>query len=120
MRLLANENFPGAAVAALADAGHDVAWIRTEAPGMKDVDVLAWAAREDRILVTFDQDFRELARQFGLPPRCGIILFRIPFPPARNVGQRLSDLISARADWAGHFSVIEPARVRMRRLARQL
>jgi len=113
MRFLANENFPGAAVAALEAAGHDVLWIRTEAPGTNDLDVLAWAAR---ILLTFDKDFGELARQSGLPSTCGVVLFRIPMPSTRDVAQRLLTLISARTDWAGHFSVIEPARVRMRRL----
>jgi uncharacterized protein (DUF433 family) len=54
MRFLANENFPGAAVSALEAAGHDVVWIRTAAPGTTDPDVLAWAAREERILHTFD------------------------------------------------------------------
>ena len=67
MRLLADENFPGAAVAALEAAGHDVVWVRTEAPGTIDSDVLAWAAREERILLTFDKDFGELARGSALP-----------------------------------------------------
>ena len=96
MRFLANENFPGAAVAALADAGQDVVWIRTEAAGMNDIDVLAWAAREGRILLTFDKDFGELARQSGLPSTCGVILFRIPMPSARDAPQRLVNLIGAR------------------------
>jgi len=33
MRLLTNENFPLDAVEALRSAGHDVAWVRTDAPG---------------------------------------------------------------------------------------
>jgi hypothetical protein len=36
MHFLANENFPGAAVAALEATGHDVVWIRTAAPGIAD------------------------------------------------------------------------------------
>jgi hypothetical protein len=43
-------------------------------------------------------------------------LFRTPIPRAANVGQRLSDLVTARDDWAGHFSVVELGRVRMRPL----
>jgi predicted nuclease of predicted toxin-antitoxin system len=54
MRFLANENFPGAAVAMLKSAGHDVIWIRTAAPGASDPEVLAWAARAARVLLTFD------------------------------------------------------------------
>jgi hypothetical protein len=117
MRLLANENFPGAAVAALTTDGHDVVWIRTAAPGMADPDVLAWAVREGRIRLTFDKDFGELARGSSLPSTCGVILFRMPMPRPGEVGRRLADLVAARSDWAAHFSVIEPGRVRMRRLA---
>jgi Domain of unknown function (DUF5615) len=40
MRFLANENFPGSAVAVLREAGHDVAWVRTAAPGIADPEVL--------------------------------------------------------------------------------
>jgi predicted nuclease of predicted toxin-antitoxin system len=116
MRFLANENFPRAAVAALEATGHDVVWIRTSAPGSTDPDVLAWAAREQRILLTFDKDFGELARKSGLPRECGIILFRTPMPQPSNV-RHLVDVIAARDDWAGHFSVVEPGRVRMRELS---
>jgi predicted nuclease of predicted toxin-antitoxin system len=116
MRFLANENFPGAAVTALQAAGHDVIWVRIVAPGMTDPDVLAWAVREERILLTFDKDFGELALEAALPPACGVVLLRTPMPKPGNVGRRLADLITARDDWAGHFSVIEPGRVRMRPL----
>jgi hypothetical protein len=34
MRFLANENFPGTAVAAIKAAGHDIEWVRSAAPGM--------------------------------------------------------------------------------------
>lgn len=36
MRFLANENFPGDAVEALRHQGHDVTWIRTDAPGIAE------------------------------------------------------------------------------------
>jgi predicted nuclease of predicted toxin-antitoxin system len=72
------------------------------------------AARDERILLTFDKDFGELARGSPLPPTCGVV--RMPMPKPGDVGQRLADLVSARDDWAGHFSVIEPGRIRMRPL----
>jgi hypothetical protein len=52
MRFLANENFPGDAVTQLKAAGHDIVWVRVAAPGIKDEDVLAWAAQEARIVLT--------------------------------------------------------------------
>ena len=81
MRFLANENFPGAAVAVLKAAGHDIVWVRTAAPGSTDPDVLAWAVRDERI----DKDFGELARASQLPRAYGIVLLRMPMP-------RLSDV----------------------------
>lgn len=90
MRFLANENFPGNAVTALRAAGSDVVWIGTEAPGSSDQAVLAWAARDERVLITFDKDFGELAKASGLPARCGVILLRVPMPRPDKVGERLA------------------------------
>jgi predicted nuclease of predicted toxin-antitoxin system len=78
--------------------------------------VPAWAAREERILLTFDKDFGELAKGSALPRTRGVVLLRTPMPRSGDVGQRLTELITARDDWAGCFSVIEPGRVRMRPL----
>ncbi len=116
MRFLANENFPAAGIATIAEAGHDIAWVRTLAPGSKDEEVLAWAVRENRILLTFDKDFGELAWRAKLPAASGIVLFRIPMPPPGRVGSKLASRIAERSDWAGHFAVIEPQRIRMRNL----
>ncbi|TMJ52954.1 MAG: hypothetical protein E6G85_10030 [Alphaproteobacteria bacterium] len=115
MRFLADENFPGAAVAALSAAGCDVVWIGTAAPGTSDFEVLARAARERRVLLTFDKDFGELAKASALPATSGVVLLRLPMPTPENIGL-LAQLILGRDDWAGHFSVIEPGRVRMRPL----
>ena len=116
MRFLADENFPQSAVAALRSLGHDVAWVRADAPGTPDRDVLQWAFGEDRILLTFDKDFGELARGPGLPASGGIVLFRVPTPRGKEPGRQLAALIASRKDWCGHFSIVEPGRVRMRTL----
>src|SRR5271154_7624507 len=101
MRFLADENFPGDAVTALRAAGHDVLWIRTDAPGITDQDVLARSLKDARVLLTFDKDFGELAWRTGLPASCGIVLFRLPMPPAAGVGTVLANRIGERTDWAG-------------------
>jgi predicted nuclease of predicted toxin-antitoxin system len=67
MRFLADENFPGDAVTALRAAGHDVLWIRTDAPGINDQDVLSRSLSDARVLLTFDKDFGELAWRSSLP-----------------------------------------------------
>ncbi|GAB4580906.1 MAG: hypothetical protein Fur0022_36500 [Anaerolineales bacterium] len=116
MRFLANENFPLDAVRALRALGHDVVWIRTDAPGSSDPQVLDRAQRESRILLTFDKDFGELAFRARLPAEGGIILFRISAPSSAHVAHVVAEVIASREDWAGHFSVVDDWRIRMRHL----
>jgi predicted nuclease of predicted toxin-antitoxin system len=113
MRILANENFPGDAIAALAQHGHDVAWVRTDAPGSSDRKVLERAESEDRVLVTFDKDLGELAFRAKLPASSGIILFRISAPSSAHIARMAVAALESRTDWAGHFAVVEDARIRM-------
>jgi len=113
MRLLANENFPLDAVEALRESGHDITWIREAARGSKDEDVLALAQQEDRILVTFDKDFGELAFRSKLPSTSGVILFRISAPSSQYIADVAVQALASRSDWAGHFSVVEDHRIRM-------
>ena len=80
------------------------------------MDILARAARENRLVLTFDKDFGEIALAASLPRTCGVILFRLRMPLAVDAPSRLASIIDARDDWAGHFSVVEPGRVRMRKL----
>jgi predicted nuclease of predicted toxin-antitoxin system len=113
MRILANENFPRDAVEALRGAGHDVAWVRTDAPGSSDTEVLVRAQAEGRLLVTFDKDFGELAFRSGLSSASGVILFRALAPSPTVLARLAVRALSSRTDWAGHFSVIENDRIRM-------
>ncbi len=61
MRILLDTCVWGGARSALSGAGHDVLWTGewTEDPG--DSEILAFAQREQRVLVTLDKDFAELA-----------------------------------------------------------
>ena len=113
MRILANENFPGDAVAALRQSGHDVAWVLADAPGSSDRQVLDRAQTENRVLVTFDKDFGELSFRGKLPSSCGIILFRISAPSPAYVARVAVAALGSRTDWVGHFAVVEDARIRM-------
>jgi predicted nuclease of predicted toxin-antitoxin system len=113
MRILANENFPGGAVSALRERGHDVAWVRSDAPGSSDVEVLERAQAEGRILVTFDKDFGELAFRSGLPASSGVVLFRISVPSPSHVARVAVAALESRTDWAGNFAVVEDNRIRI-------
>ena len=113
MHILANENFPGEAVEALRQKGHDVVWVRTESPGSSDTEILSKAQIENRIVVTFDKDFGELAFRLGLTATSGIILFRIQMPSPTYVARIAVAALETRTDWEGHFSVVEDGRIRM-------
>ena len=118
MKLLANENFPLLAVKALQDLGHDVLWARTDMRGEADDVILHRAQAEDRLVVTFDKDFGELAFRWGLPASCGVILFRLRTLSPDYVRNRVVEILAARADadWLGHFFVVEEYRIRVRPL----
>ena len=113
MRILANENFPGDAVSALRERGHDVAWVRSDAPGSSDFEVLERAQMEERVLITLAKDFGELAFHAGLRTSSGIVLFRISVPSSSYVARVAVTALESRADWAGHFAVVEDDRIRM-------
>jgi predicted nuclease of predicted toxin-antitoxin system len=113
MRLLANENFPLDAVIALRENEHDVTWIREVARGSKDEQVLALAQQENRILITFDKDFGELAFRSRPTSAGGIILFRITAISSHHIAQVAVQALASRTDWADHFSVVEDQRIRM-------
>ncbi len=113
MRLLANENFPRVAVEALHAADHDLAWVKTDAPGSSDVEVLERAQAEDRLLLTFDKDFGELVFRSGLSASSGVILFRALAPSPALLARFAVRALASRSDGSGHFSVIENDRIRM-------
>jgi predicted nuclease of predicted toxin-antitoxin system len=57
----------GGATAELRAAGHDVLWTGDLAQDPGDEDILAQAHREQRVLITLDKDFGELAIRRNLP-----------------------------------------------------
>ncbi|MBM3323750.1 hypothetical protein FJY69_09785 [candidate division WOR-3 bacterium] len=114
MRFLANENVPLAAVCDLRARGTDIV-SASDTPGGPDTDVLVRAAKEGRILVTFDKDFGYWAvRQCRAVP--GVVLLRIPPRSSGYVTSQLLKLLGGAFPLAGRFTVATPDRVRSRPL----
>jgi predicted nuclease of predicted toxin-antitoxin system len=115
MRLLADENIPLATVRALRSAGHDVYSAAEANPGAADAVHIARAIREDRLLITFDRDFGELAVRGKEHPEAGVLLLRFIPKAAAEVTDLLLALL-ARSDvkWQGHISIIDGVHVRQR------
>lgn len=114
MRLLADENFPLPTVTALRQAGHDVTWARTDAPGTSDLALLDLAESEVRVLVTLDKDFWQIAIQRRKPlERSGVILFRVHPAIPENITPLVLRTMASGQEWGGHASVVALERVLM-------
>lgn len=98
MRFLANENFPSPTVWLMRREDHDIIEVVAEGPGTPDEEVLAWARRDDRTLLTFDRDYGDLIFRHRHPAPPGVIYFRIEPTPAEVPAQRVLDLLSSLGD----------------------
>ena len=116
MRLLADENVPLKAIELLRKMGYDVLSVSESTPQACDRDIMMLAEEEGRILLTFDKDFGELAFNSITKPSCGIILFRIPLRSADYIASFIAGILGSGSDWPGNFAVVEPGRIRLRKL----
>jgi predicted nuclease of predicted toxin-antitoxin system len=112
-RLLLDTCVWGGAKSELAAAGHDVVWTGDldEDPG--DQEILAQALREQRILVTLDKDFAELAIVRGLPHGGIIRLVRVAARRQAVVCQQILDQHGETLR-AGAIVTAQPGRLRIR------
>lgn len=113
MRLLADENVIGDAVRLLRQCGHDITWILEISPGISDEDVLARAQADDRILLTLDKDFGELAFRMRKPASSGIVLLRLASVPAGEAATLIARVVESQPTWARTFTVVTKDRIRI-------
>ncbi len=116
MRLLVNENITRTVIEELRRRGHDVLSAKESMCSEPDVVILARAQSENRIVVTHDKDFGELAFRSQLPASCGVILLRLSGANPEVEKLRILDALTSRTDWEGQFSVVSDDRIRMRPL----
>ena len=76
MKLLANETFPYTSKEILAKMDFDIIHIGQECSGIKDEEVMELAILEERLILTFDQDYGTLIFKNGYRPPQGVIFFR--------------------------------------------
>jgi predicted nuclease of predicted toxin-antitoxin system len=117
MQFLANENLPLPSVRLLRQAGYDVAAITEETPGIEDTEVLARAADEQRIILTFDRDYGELIYRLRLRSPRGVIYLRFqPHTPEEPAVILLNLLQTAGLYFEERFTVVERDQIRQRPL----
>ena len=72
MNFLLDVNASGALARWLIHMGHDIVEVSQKDPRMSDDDILSWAVRERRIIITTDNDFVEMIWRQG-KPHCGVL-----------------------------------------------
>lgn len=113
MKVLLDSCVWGGAKTLLIAAGHDVVWVgeRAEDPG--DKEILSEAHRDERVLVTLDKDFGDLAVLWGAPHH-GIV--RLVNIPARQQGKVVEHVLSLHGPelLSGAIATVESSRIRIR------
>jgi len=72
MNFLLDVNASGAVASWLIHLGRCVVEVSQKDPRMSDNEILSWAVRERRIIVTTDDDFEEMIWRQG-KPHCGVL-----------------------------------------------
>ena len=116
MRVIVNENITRSVIQALRERGVDVLSVKETMRGADDSSILKRAEVEQRVVITQDKDFGELAFKHRLPATSGIILFRLSGTSPVDDNQRVVDVFQSRSDWPGNFSVVTDDRIRIRPL----
>ena len=118
MRFLLDMNLPPGMADQLRTEGHDAVHVLNAGYGaFPDREIFALATAEDRIVVTFDLDFGEIA---GLadPAGSGVILLRLRRAQRAHLWDRLRITITEAGEALAEGAVVlvEDTRIRVRRM----
>ena len=116
MRFLADENVSATVIAELRKAGHDVFSVMESMRAAKDLEVISHARLENRILITHDKDFGELAFKLGMTVSSGIVLIRLTGSSPEQDNPHILKVLLSQIDFAGKFTVITDDKIRVRPL----
>lgn len=115
MKFLVDESIEYPIASYLRGLDHDVIAVADGYSGLQDEEVLAFAHKQRRILITNDKDFGTLVFYHGLP-HAGIIFFRLPKQTAQSKIDRLGILLEKYPEkLSNHFIVVSPKTVRIRK-----
>ena len=99
----------------LKSEGNDVSFVRDNNPRMGDEDILAWAFKERRVLITIDKDFGFYIFHEEQPHH-GII--RLPNVPKMKRLRLIEEVINSHSDDLENGAIITVSlnRIRVRRM----
>ncbi|WP_405041319.1 DUF5615 family PIN-like protein [Phenylobacterium sp.] len=116
MRFLVDESCSRAIADALAGAGHDLLVTSATMPGASDRELADLAVDQDRIVVSENFDFGELAVRDRVPIP-GVILLQVASPRmAERVARLLAALDNLGDGTRDYLTIVEQSRIRRRRL----
>jgi len=95
-------------------AGYDVSAVRDVDPRMDDIDILQWAVRVRRLVITMDNDFGELVYHSG-QSHAGVLLLRLEGATGDVKARVVLKIFAQHASrLSGRFSVYQDGRLRIR------
>ena len=115
VKLLANENFPAPAITRLRAQGIDVAAVAEKMPASSDEQVLEFARRGGRWIVTFNRDYGDLVIRHGLAPPPAILFLRQESYPPEKAADLVMAMIGQRERVNGCLVVVTSHHARYRR-----
>jgi predicted nuclease of predicted toxin-antitoxin system len=116
VRVLADESVDYPVVEALRNKGLDVKYIAETDAGISDSEVLAFANREERLLLTADKDFGELVYRVGMV-HPGVILYRLSGLLNLEKIQIITKVFTDHMEeFPSHFTVITKTHLRIRKM----
>ena len=115
LEFLADESCDFVVVRALRAAGYNVSAVSEVTSRSVDRDLIAQAAREQRVLLTEDKDFGWLV-YVSQVDSAGVVLVRYPGHARQSLPQAIVTLVQNQGEQlAGAFTVLEPGYIRIRR-----
>jgi len=117
MKLIANENFPFPSIKVLRENNFDIVSVIENFPGITDTEVLEYARKEKRIILTFDKDYGNLIFKIQKPTPLGIVLFRLtPKNPLEPANILMTQIFNQNIKLINKFTVITRTHIRQRNL----
>ena len=116
LRILVDECVQRPISRAFEAAGHDLRFVGAGHAGLDDRQVAALAIADDRIVLTHDYDFGDLVVRHGLGVPGVILVSCEALPPSQRGAHVLTSLADLMDKLAGALTIVEPRRVRQRRL----
>ncbi len=116
IKFLVDESSGGKLYNFLLLKGFDAKFVSGFMPRASDSDVLDFAEKEERILITNDKDFGELVFRFN-KPATGVILLRLSLDTPKNRQTYLDSLLNNFSDkLESNFCVVTESHVRVRKI----